>query len=169
MQKCLFLICPTDCLEQVINRQFNNENYFYTSLGNSFLYDEKTINSICNTIKKHKINDICFVLSVDNKIVQEALLDNKFSDRTLLNNYYDDIKIQALHSNTSFQNDKYQFSIISYYLNKKIKELELQLTVRLMRYTSQSVNVSGKIYNKMEDVFMAIYSDFVCIEKYQYN
>ncbi len=60
MQKRFFFICPTDCLEHTINTTFKYENYFYTSLGNSFNYNRKTI--------------------------------------------------------------------VSYYLNKKIKELELQLT-----------------------------------------
>lgn len=44
MHKCLYLVCPTDCLEPIINNTFKQEHYFYTSLGNAFVADSETLN-----------------------------------------------------------------------------------------------------------------------------
>ena len=79
MQKCFFLICPTDYLENAINKTFRSQNYFYTSLGNSFIYDDKTMKYIKQIVKKHNIQKFCFVLSIDNKIVLDALWKVNFS------------------------------------------------------------------------------------------
>ena len=166
MQKCFFLICPTDCLEHTINKTFKYENYFYTSLGNSFIYDTKTIEYIRQIIKKHKIEEIYFVLSMDNKIVLDVLGDNnEFSNIEALNNFYDEITVQKRHSGVSFQNGNRQFAVLSYYLNKKIKELEFQLT----NLSKEPIKVSGKIYNRDQDTFTDIYSDLVCLGAYCLN
>jgi len=161
MEKCFFLICPTDCLEHTISKTFKYENYFYTSLGNSFTYDRKTINYIYKIVKKHRIKKIYFVLSIDNKIVLDAIGNNEFSNIRGLNNYYKEIRKQK--TKTLFQRDNRQFTVLSYFLNKKIKELELQLT----DISIQPIKIVGKIYNK--DVFTTIYSDLVCLEKYHLN
>jgi len=85
MQKCFYFICPTDCLEYTINKRFKKENYFYTSLDNSFVYDAS---------KKHSIREIFFVLSLDNKIVAEAFNDNDFFYFGILNNFSKEIRKQ---------------------------------------------------------------------------
>lgn len=163
MEKCFFLICPTDCLEHTISKTFKYENYFYTSLGNSFTYDRKTINYINKIVKKHRIKKIYFVLSIDNKIVLDAIGNNEFSNIRGLNNYYKEIRKQK--TKTLFQRDNRQFTVLSYFLNKKIKELELQLT----DISIQPIKIVGKIYNKNKDVFTTIYSDLMCLEKYHLN
>ena len=73
MQKNLFLLCPTDCLESVVNHVFRNENYFYTSLGNSIVPEKRTLEYIEELITKHHITNVYFVLSNDNPIILDAL------------------------------------------------------------------------------------------------
>ncbi len=163
MHKSFYLICPTDCLEHTINKKFKYENYFYTSLGNSFVYDRNTIEYISKIIKKHKIREICFVLSIDNKIVSDALNNNTFLNIGALNNFYTEIRQQKKHSEIAFKKENLQFTIISYYLNKRIKELEIQL----INLSSQSIKIRGKIYNRNQDKFSTIYSELICIEKCQ--
>ncbi|PKV51375.1 hypothetical protein ATE84_3460 [Aquimarina sp. MAR_2010_214] len=165
MQKCFFLICPTDCLEHTINKTFKYENYFYTSLGNSFIYDSKTIAYIKQIIKKHNIKEIYFVLSMDNKIVLDALGNDEFSNIGALHNFYNEIRIQKERSKISFQRGNRQFRVFSYYLNEKIKELELQLA----NLSNQPIKIGGKIYNRDQGVFTTIYSDLVCLDKYHLN
>ena len=165
MHKCFYLICPTDCLEYTINKTFKYENYFYTSLGNSFNQDIKTLESISRIIKKHNIREICFVLSMDNKIVVDALGNKEFSNIETLRNFYNEITIQKEHSKISFISYNRQFAVISFYLNKKIKELELQITNLL----NQPIKIVGKIYSKDKNTFTNIYSDLICLEKYNLN
>jgi hypothetical protein len=166
MHKCFYLICPTDCLEYAINNTFKYQNYFYASLGNSFNHDSKTIESIITILKKYNIEEICFVLSMDNKMVLDALGNKEFSNIGTLHNFYNEITIQKERSKISFQrNYNRRFAVLSFYLNKKIKELELQITNVLNR----PIKIGGKIYSKDENTFTNIYSDLLCIEKYNLN
>ncbi len=166
MHKYLYLICPTDYLEHTINKTFKYENYFYTSLGNSFVHDDKTMEYIRQMIKKHGIGEIYFVLSMDNKIVLSALDNHEFSNigGRGLNNFYNEIARQNENSKMSSQRDNHQFSVLSYFLNKKIKELKLQLT-----NSSNIPTIGGKIYNRNHGAFTNVYSDLVCLEKYHLN
>ena len=120
MQKRFYLICPMDFIEHNINKTFRYENYFYTSLGNSFNHYSKTIEYIRGIIKKHKIKEIYFVLSTDNMIVLDALGSQKTSKIRKLHNFYNDIKSQKQLSNLLFKENDNQFTILSFYLNKKI-------------------------------------------------
>ena len=163
MPKCLFFTCPTDCLEHTINATFTYENYFYNSLGNSFIYDGKTIENIWQIVKKHAIEEIYFVLSIDNRIVLDALGDAKFSTIGTLSNFYRDIKRQSKCSNTLYQGDTSKFSILSYFLNKKIKEFENTNVSKL------PIKVGGKIYDRNQNTFGIIYSNLVCLEEYHLN
>ncbi|WP_298879832.1 hypothetical protein [uncultured Polaribacter sp.] len=165
MQKCFYLICPTDFLENTINKKFNFENYFYSSLGNSFNYDCKTITYIKNLIEKHNIKEIYFVLSLDNKIILDAIGKQRFSNIKVLGNFYNEIIKEEGQSKKLFQERNSQFSILSYYLNKKIKELKTQL----VNTSNLSIKIGGKIYNKDKNTFTNIYSDLVCLKKHQLN
>ena len=165
MHKCIYLICPTDCLEYTITKTFKYQNYFYTSLGNSFNYSIRTLESISSIIKKHNIKEICFVLSTDNKIVEDALGNKEYSNIGTLRNFYNEITIQKKHSKIFLQGDNHQFAVLSFYLNKKIKELELQITNLL----NESIKIRGKVYNRDKNKFTNIYSDLVCLEKHHLN
>ncbi len=164
MQKCLYLICPTDRLESIINNTFKCENYFYASLGNSFIFDSKTIEHIRQVIKKHNIRKIYFVLSKDNQIILDALGNQYFSNIKGLNNFYNEITKQKERSEIASKRSNRKFSLLSYYLNKKVKELQLQLN----NLSNQPI-VSGKVYSRYQDAFTNIYSDLVCLDKYHLN
>ena len=165
MHKCFYLICPTDCLEHTINMKFKHDNYFYGSLGNSFSCDCKTIDYIRNFIKKHNIKEIYFVLSIDNKIVLDALGAKESSNIESLHNFYNDIKNQKERSNVSFKEKDNQFTMLSFYLNNKIKELEFLLC----NLSNRTIKIGAKIYHKKQDAFTKIYSDLVCLEKHHLN
>jgi hypothetical protein len=168
MQKCFFLICPTDCLEQTINKSFTYVNYFYSSLGNSFVYDRETIGHLGEIIEKHQIKKIYFVLSIDNKIVEDALnnkSNHNFSNTRALNNFNIEITKQKEQSKIVSREGNLQFSLLSYFLNNKIKELEIQLSNVL----NESVKIGGKIYDRELDAFTTIYADLICLEKYHLN
>ena len=85
----LFLVCPTDFLESKINEvNYNSNNYFYTSLGNSLNTDLKTLLHIKEILNKHSIDEVHFVLSSSNKIILDALKGQSFSRIRNMDNYY---------------------------------------------------------------------------------
>ncbi len=165
MRNCLFLLCPTDGLEPIIKNRFNHENYFYTSLGNSFIYDSKTIACIKEIINTHNIKAIYFVLSADNQIILDALGNQDFSDIRGLKNFYKEITVQKEHVEETLYTGNLQFSVLSYHLNKKIKKLELEL----YGLRNHSIKIRAKVYNRQEDLFLTIYSDLICLEKHHLN
>ena len=165
MQKILFLLCPTDCLESTINQTYyKSENYFYTSLGNSFNIDFKTLTYIKELIVKHSIKEINFVLSSNNKIVLDGLKGQSFLEIRGMKNFYKEIQKQKDISEILCQTEKKPLLILSYHLNKKINELQFRL-----RELSNKPIIKGKIYNKCNNTFTNIYSDLVCLETHCLN
>ncbi len=165
MQRCLYLLCPTDCLESVINRTFRNENYFYTSLGNSVVLSNGTITEIKKTIHKHHIDEVYFVLSNTNHFVIDALENCDFSTIRGLHTFYKEIKTKKNHSDFFWDRDYNHFLILSYYLNSKIKELEQELNGTI----NPQLKIRGKIYDRFLHKFKNVYSELICIEKQYLN
>ncbi|WP_420574211.1 hypothetical protein [Kordia sp.] len=165
MNKTLFLLCPTDCLETTINNTYESKNYFYTSLGNSFVVDNSTIKSIKELILKQNIKNIYFVLSNDNKIILDALESQSFSENIGLKNFYSEIIKQKETSEVMWLITNNRHLIISYFLNHKIKELQLELD----KLSLNSIKIRGKIYDRHETAFKNIYSSLTCLESHCLN
>lgn len=166
MPNSLFLLCPTDCLESPINNQFKQENYFYTSLGNSLTYDRETIAHLKESILKNNISEIYFILALDNQIILDALERQDYAHIGRLNSFYGEIAEQKeqLVKVPSY-NCNLRFSILSYHLNKKIKELRSKVG----DFSKNSLKIKAKIYNRDYNTFTNIYSDLIFLEKYQLN
>ncbi len=62
----LFLICPTDYIEQAIQNQFNGETYYYTALGVYFEWDHKIESWLWELICEQGIDQIVIVSAIDN-------------------------------------------------------------------------------------------------------
>ncbi len=165
LRKSLFLLCPTDCLETIINMEFSSKNYFYTSLGNAFLSERETTENIKSLIAKHEITNICFVLSMENEIILDAMRGRFFYKIKGLNDLYAQIEKEIESSEVMFPTASREFSVISYFLNHKIRELEMELGSS----SSQKINFSGHVYSAFEDSFRPIYSPLTCLEKYNLN
>jgi len=165
MHKCLYLLCPTDGLETIIDTTFRHENYYYTSLANSLVFDYKTLHWIKEFLVKNNIKDIQFVLSKENQILSDALGHQFFSKLKGLDHLYNEIDKQYKRSKVLEQSGNCQFLIISYYLNKKIAKLQLKLN-ELLGY---SINIRGKVYDRHQNTFVDIYSNLICLDKYHLN
>ena len=116
-------------------------------------------------VDKQEICKIYFVLSNDNKIILDALGGQFFSGIRGLKKCYKEVKKQQRNAEIIEKNAGSQFSIISYYLNSKIKELQFQLN----HLCNHDVAVNAKIYNKQEDSFKDIYADLICLERHSLN
>ena len=165
MQKHLYFVCPSDYLETVIDNTFRQENYFYTSLGNSMIFDADTIEELIRLLKTKNIREISFVLSDDNCIVQDALEKQDFSGIVTLNNFYDEVIAHQKHSEVLWQICSRKFLILSYHLNNKIKELKSGLENVYLN----NLKINGIIYKRPEEKFYDIYSDLICREFFYLN
>lgn len=165
MQKHFYFICPTDHIEPVINDTFKQENYYFTSLGNSIVFDSDVVEYLNELLQARNIRNISFVLSDNNRIVSDALEQKDYSRITGLNGFYDQIARQRDHSEEVWQTYNRQLLILSYHLNSKIKELRQELEC----LSIDPPEINGKIYNRHEKVFSTIYSDLICRDHISVN
>ena len=156
----LYFICPTDFLESVINKSFQDEKYYYSTLGNSINFDNKVLKNTKKLIETKNIRAIYFVLSSDNRIVFDALGNQDYSRIKGLNVFYDQVIKQKETVELSWQAWNSDFLILSYYLNHKISELKQGMGDRM----NDQLIIKGKIYNKEEKAFIDIYPDLMCLE-----
>ncbi len=70
---CLFLICPTDHIENVLSQTCSTKSFFYTALGASFNWDVPTQQNLTILIKKQKITQAVFITKHTNLFYKEAL------------------------------------------------------------------------------------------------
>ncbi|MFK8008026.1 MAG: hypothetical protein AB8H03_16835 [Saprospiraceae bacterium] len=160
MKSCLYFICPTDSLESVIENAFHQENYFYSSLGNSISFTNKDLNQIKKLICSKGIRKIVFVLSDDNQIVLDALGKQVFSDIRGLKKIYNQVLLQKEYLEMSWQIQNPQFLILSSFLNEKIEKLKDGLSDLMIG----EITISGKVYSKERYKFKDIYSDLLFTE-----
>ena len=165
MQKHLYFICPTDHLERVIDLTFEQDNYYYTSLGNSITFDSETMEPLMEFLISKNIRKTSFVLSDDNSIVSDALGNLNFSQIAGLQHFYQQINRQKIRSTVFRQSHHLQFYILSNYLNQKIKELRQALGERY----AERMRINGKIYLSQQKIFSDIYSDWICEENFHFS
>jgi len=165
MQKHLYFICPTDGLETVLNSEFKQENYFYTSLGNSLEIDIYSLSQLIELVLTKEINQITFVLSDDNCIVLESLKNRCFSERTGFIGFHQQILKQKEDTEVLWKTRSNEFLILSYHLNDKIKELKQAFN----SFVGTQCLIAGKIYSKNSNTFTDIYPDIICLEQFNLN
>lgn len=164
MEKRLFLVCPTDCLEGIINQKFNSINFFYTSVGNSFCINNKTINNIKELAIRHGIKNIDFVLSLNNTFISNTLSQETKLKDEILNRYQQEIKEKKEQVKIIDQEENNQYLLLSYILNDKIKQLEHQLADCI-----EKIKIGAKVYNRDINDFENIYSELINFQKYNMN
>ena len=165
MNATLFFLCPTDCLESIINKVYKGKNFIYTSLGNTLTFDSKTLEYIKGLVYEQNIKKIYFVLSEQNKMVVDAMEGQTFSQVRGLQNFNQAIRFHKKQSNLFWNTTDLVFLTLSYYLNQKIMQLQLNLSTELY----QSVNIKGKVYIKSKNTFVDIYPNLVCLTEYNLN
>lgn len=165
MHRNLYFVCPTDGLEEIINDTFEQENYYYTSLGNSITFDYDVIQNLNELIETKKIEEISFILSDDNPFLLDAIGKKRFVEISGLNNFYNQIIKQKEHSEELWKTLNKQFLLISYHLNNKIKELKFEISSQVI----DQLKINGKIYSKRENSFRDIHSELICLEEFNLN
>tara|TARA_B100000925_G_scaffold86246_1_gene61833 strand:- start:2453 stop:2950 length:498 start_codon:yes stop_codon:yes gene_type:complete len=165
MNASLFFLCPTDCLESIVNKNYKGKNYFYTCLGNNSSFDSILLESIRALICRHNIRNIYFVLSEQNKIVVDAMEGQTFPQISGLQDLFNAIKLNKRQSKLFWKTSDSVHPVLSYYLNQKIIQLQANLSCTI----TQGLTLQGKIYIKSQNKFIDTYPDLVCLRKYSLN
>ena len=151
MNKSLYFVCPTDFLESVIdNHSLLDVNYYYTSLGNSVVFNTATLDYIFQFIEKENITKISFVLSDKNTIISDAIYQQAYHSLTGLRNFYDTISKDYLYKVTDKQ------AIASQIIQAFLKDKTLQLASELNKAFDQEITIEAKIYDSKEKSFVTI-------------
>ncbi len=165
MRKHLYFVCPTDNLENIIDGESKQENYYCTSLGNSIALDTDTLGQLGLLLESKNIEKMSFILASDNRIVSDALEKQNFLEVEGLRSFYSQILRQKNHAEVSWQTYDYRFLLLSYHLNNKIRELRKGLR----NLTHLPLTIDGWIYDRRERRFSEIYFDSVCMESFALN
>ena len=165
MYRRLFFICPTDNLETLINKNFRQENYFLTSLGNSVTFDIVLVGHIKDLILKKNIQQITFVLSDDNLILSNDKRSQELLQIDRIANLNNQIVIQQRYSEPLWLTRNDKLLIFSYHLRNKIRELYQGLSsLNLIQ-----LNIGAKVYHRKKNVFRDIPYDLICLDRFNLN
>ncbi|MDG1296332.1 MAG: hypothetical protein P8P48_04275 [Saprospiraceae bacterium] len=146
----LYFICPTDHLELIIDNAFLGDSYFFTSLGNSMVFDEDLCFEIGNLMELKGIQAITFILSDKNKVIRDALLHQDFSRFGRLKGLYDEITNHKEQSRSQgVQDARIHELALSVHLDSKVKEL-------MMKMPAQNLNIDAKIYGWVSKQFIEV-------------
>lgn len=148
MKGHLFFVCPTDNLELVINRAFKEDNYYFTSLGNSLEFCQQEVEEINALIETKGIREVTFTLSTNNTIFKNAV-ENDHVQFNRLKKFYGEISILKQQSMRIWKPDHIQVPIVAHYLNHLIQEIKPILS----DWLSDQVKVNAKIYNPTQNSF----------------
>lgn len=165
MNKHLYFVCPTDCLETVINQFFDQENYFYTSLANSITFDQELVDQINRLIEVEGITAISFVLSNNNQIVKSITDRNKKYNTKVLNALDRQIIRCKRKAEFLWKRSDVQPLTLAYYLSAKARELQLKINHWLV----DSVHIDVKIYHWDDDTFQVVCTDLFAKNLFNLN
>jgi len=165
MQKHLFFVCPTDNLESVINFKFKHENYFLTSLGNSFEFNKDNVKEINTLIRRFKITEIIFILAENNKVIHSALNNQEFSHISGITALNREITSQKKILKKLWEPRNLSIPIISFHLINKVKELK----IKMRNLSIDQLKVRAKIYRSQENIFTEIHRDLLFREQFVLN
>ena len=164
MHNNLFFICPTDHLEMTINDTFKDENYFYTSLGNSVSFGPDLAKQLTEIVEAKNIKKVFFMLSYDNPIVLNGMKSKLPSSYLRMKGFYSEI---AKESNTTlelWERCDSRNIILTNLLRRRIEEFKACLNK-----TSIDLVINGKLYLKKERIFKDINSHPISTNLYNLN
>ena len=157
MHKHLYFVCPSDNLESLIDKKFPQENYFLSSLGSSISFSSDFIEEVNALIESKGIEKITFVLSEDNKFVQDGIKNQDFDNIHDLRKLYKNISDHKKLTSKVYREENIQKLVTSHLLKQKIKEMNLNLSDWLI----SKVNVDAKIYSRNNNVFNGVPNNLV--------
>ena len=164
MYNKLYFICPTDNIESIINSKLNHNNFYITSLANSITFNYHFIKELYSIIESKKISEITFVLSDDNRLINDALENKENKNIRSL----DHLNLKIYSQKNFFKKEstisEIRLDIISYLLNQKKNELK-NITDSL----GLKLDINAKVYNKEVNEFTKVKSKLLNLEFFNLN
>jgi len=157
MCKHLYFVCPSDNLEDIINKIFPEENFFISSLGNSIYFSNDFTDEVNAFIESKAIEKITFVLSDNNKFINDSMKEKSFDHIKELNNFYTILSKQSEISNRKFKEYNLNKQIISFLLKLKVEEMNLKLS----DWLSDKIYVDAKVYSEEKKIFTEVQSNLL--------
>lgn len=150
-QKNLFLICPLSTQEDFINKHFGGINFFLSSIGGVFNFEEiDYLELLAEFIEKERIKNIYFTKDIDCPFVSDLLSSKKvlhpFAETVLSEIYVDNYF--EINNMTRFDAAK-KISLLS--MQKQIDELSVHSYLGNL-ISKQKIGVGGIILSKKDDV-----------------
>ena len=127
MSAHLFFTCPTDYLESIINNSFPEHHYFYSSLGNSVVFDLETVADLNALIEAKNISSINFILASDNRVVNTALSEHHTMQLEGLIPFNRSIRQQYVQSFPTWKTASLPYLLICAHLKNKLNEIKIEL------------------------------------------
>lgn len=150
-QKNLFLICPLSTQEDFINKHFSGTNFFLTSVGGVFNFEEiDYLELLAEFIEKERIKNIYFTRDIDCPFVSDLLSGKKVLypyAETVLSEIYVDNYFEITNM-TRFDAAK-KLGILS--MQKQINELSAHSYLGNL-IAKQKIGLGGIILRKKDDV-----------------
>ena len=160
----LYFICPTDNIESIINSKLNDNNFYITSLANSITFNHEFTKELYSIIESKKISEITFVLSDDNKIINDAIENNEFKNIKAL----DRLNLKISTQKNFFKKDSnisvIRHELISYLLNQKKYELK-----NITDSSNLALNINAMVYKKKVNAFSKVNSKLLNLELFNLN
>ncbi len=165
MKKHLYFVCPTDQIETFLNKNYQEECYYLTSLGNSITFSPRLIKELNVFIDSKGISEITFILSTTNKLILDALTSKDFKQVRGIKRFYRNIVEQKKRTSKIWQVEEIQIPVISSFLNSKTRELQYLLGKQKTDY----IKVNAKIYNRRKKMISDIQPDLLILESFRLN
>ena len=150
MTKHLFFICPTDCLETVINNKIAQENYFHTILANTSSFKSETLGYIKDMLELKNIREITFVLSQENQFLKNLLATQDVFYEKRLYKLRNEILFDEKRFKLLFYNRYNLLFLINYYLIKKANAFDKALH---NCWFKDQITINIKLYNNTINEF----------------
>ena len=128
-----------------------------SSLGNSISFSSDFIEDVNALIESKGIEKITFVLSEDNKFVDDGIKNQEFDNINDLRKLYKNISDHKRLTSKVYREKNIQKLVTSLLLKQKIKEMNLNLSDWLI----SKVNVDAKIYSRNNDSFNGVPNNLV--------
>ena len=160
----LYFICPTDNIESIINSKLNDNNFYITSLANSITFNYDFIKELLSIIESKKISEITFVLSDDNKLINDALENKQFKNIRSLNHLNLKISSQKNFFKKESTIPEIRLDLISYLLNQKKHELK-----KVTDLLGLELDINAIVYNKEVNEFTKVKSKLLNLEFFNLN
>lgn len=154
MKSHLYFVCPTDHLEPIIDKESEQKNFFYSSLGNTMVFNNYFASELAELLFNRSIDSITFILSDNNQIFLDALYRQDYPEIKGMKSFYEDITDQKEQlRNMDIEVVDSEIHILKRYLKLKVERLQnclVDLGFDHLKIDASIFDESNRRFNKIK-------------------